>query len=284
MMAAPIAVVVTGASRGFGQAVCLAICKALAPHKTKLIVIARSQTGLSDTIKSALSLNPNLTSHAIVSDLSTHSGVANCCTQLQQSLSEFSRLIVVHNAGSLGPQFATQTLSDQTTIETQFSFNVASVISLNSVLLQVALKTCPNPAASHVFVNVSSLAAIQPFPHWTSYCTNKAARDMLFRVLAIEQKPEFVRVLNYAPGPMLTEITTEIMSNPDTPITTLDAFRSMQAQDKFVQTSDSARRLTGLILVPDNKYHPYQSGDHVDVFDLPPDSLLDDQFAQLEIM
>lgn len=47
-------------------------------------------------------------------------------------------------------------------------------------------------------VNISSLCALKPFPSWVLYCTGKAARDMMFRVLA-EEEPD-VRVLNYAPG------------------------------------------------------------------------------------
>jgi len=47
-------------------------------------------------------------------------------------------------------------------------------------------------------VNISSLCALQPFRSWALYCSGKAARDMMFRVLAAEE-PD-VRVLNYAPG------------------------------------------------------------------------------------
>lgn len=51
-------------------------------------------------------------------------------------------------------------------------------------------------------VNISSLCALKPFKSWTLYCTGKAARDMMFKVLAVEE-PD-VRVLNYAPGEFCT--------------------------------------------------------------------------------
>lgn len=47
-------------------------------------------------------------------------------------------------------------------------------------------------------MNISSLCAREPFPSWALYCAAKAARDMLFRVLAVEEPG--LRVLNYAPG------------------------------------------------------------------------------------
>lgn len=47
-------------------------------------------------------------------------------------------------------------------------------------------------------MNVSSLCAMKPFKNWALYCSGKAARDMMFQVLALEE-PD-VRVLNYAPG------------------------------------------------------------------------------------
>lgn len=36
---------------------------------------------------------------------------------------------------------------------------------------------------------------------WSLYCSAKAARDMLFKVLALEEAGT-VQVLNYAPGPL----------------------------------------------------------------------------------
>lgn len=80
-------------------------------------------------------------------------------------------------------------------VDSYMAMNVSSVLCLTAGILQVF--------AAHVglrrcIVNVSSLCALEPFPSWVLYCTGKAARDMMFRVLAKEE-PE-LRVLNYAPG------------------------------------------------------------------------------------
>lgn len=80
-------------------------------------------------------------------------------------------------------------------VNSYLSFNISSALSLTAGVLEVfprrqELRRC--------VVNVSSLCALQPFPSWVLYCTGKAARDMMFRVLA-EEEPD-LRVLNYAPG------------------------------------------------------------------------------------
>ena len=38
-----------------------------------------------------------------------------------------------------------------------------------------------------IVINISSLAALQPFVTWGNYCAGKAARDALFGVLALEE-------------------------------------------------------------------------------------------------
>lgn len=48
----------------------------------------------------------------------------------------------------------------------------------------------------------------QAFPGWGLYASIKAARDMFSQVLATEESG--VRVLNYAPGPLDTEMQREV--------------------------------------------------------------------------
>ena len=43
------------------------------------------------------------------------------------------------------------------------------------------------PKVSKTVINISSLAALQPFVTWGNYCAGKAARDALFKVLALEE-------------------------------------------------------------------------------------------------
>ena len=141
------------------------------------------------------------------------------------------------------------------------------------------LKTCTkvshcDTVPAKVIVNVSSLAAIQAFPSWGVYCSGKgiafhntandllpAARDMLHKVLAEEEAKSNVRVLNYAPGPLDTEmqrITRETCSDE----TLRATFAKMYEEGKLVSPDDSAQKLL-LLLDEDN----YTQGQHIDYFD-----------------
>ena len=60
-----------------------------------------------------------------------------------------------------------------------------------------------------VFVNISSLAALQVFDTKTSiYSVNKSGRDMFFRSLKLEN-PKF-EVYNYSPGPFQSPMLDKI--------------------------------------------------------------------------
>ncbi|XP_035750358.1 sepiapterin reductase [Egretta garzetta] len=92
-------------------------------------------------------------------------------------------------------------LTDPEEINSYFAFNVTSALCLTSAALQAFGK---QPGSSRTVVNISSLCAVKPFKNWALYCSGKASRDMMFQVLALEE-PD-VRVLNYAPGPLDTDM------------------------------------------------------------------------------
>lgn len=76
-----------------------------------------------------------------------------------------------------------------------------SVILLNAAFLRL-MSTLPNCVVK--VINISSICALEPFKSWGLYCTGKAGRNMLFKVLAAENPA--VRVLNYGPGPLNTDM------------------------------------------------------------------------------
>lgn len=80
-------------------------------------------------------------------------------------------------------------------VDSYLSLNVSSSLCLTARVLQAFPQ---RPGLRRTVVNVTSLCAVQPFRSWVLYCTGKAAREMMFRVLA-EEEPD-LRVLNYAPG------------------------------------------------------------------------------------
>ncbi|NXO46848.1 SPRE reductase, partial [Locustella ochotensis] len=134
----------------------------------------------------------------VAADLGCQEGLRRAGAALREELQDpsFGRLLLVNNAGSLGDVSKSfLDLTDLEEINSYFSFNISSALCLTSAALRAF---GARPGCGRTVVNISSLCALQPFPSWALYCSGKAARDMLFRVLALEE-PE-LRVLSYAPG------------------------------------------------------------------------------------
>lgn len=99
-------------------------------------------------------------------------------------------------------------------VDSYLSLNVSSALCLTASVLQAFPQ---RPGLRRTVINVSSLCAQQPFPSWVLYCTGKAARAMMFRVLA-EEEPD-LRVLNYSPGkelPVYTRVHSGPTGQPET--------------------------------------------------------------------
>jgi sepiapterin reductase len=135
-------------------------------------------------------------------------------------------------------------------------------------------------------VNISTLAAIKPFVNWGVYCATKAGRDMISQVIKEEaaleqvlchnislcsfflidppslQNPDRVKTLNYAPGPLDTDMQTIIRATDDH-VPQRDAFRKMHDEGTLIKPDVSAGKLIALLVS-----RTFQSGSHVDFYDI----------------
>jgi NAD(P)-dependent dehydrogenase (short-subunit alcohol dehydrogenase family) len=64
-------------------------------------------------------------------------------------------------------------------------------------------------------VNISSDAAVEPYPGWGFYAASKAALDQLSRVWAAELATRDVRVLSVDPGEMDTQMHADALPDAD---------------------------------------------------------------------
>ncbi|VDP77356.1 unnamed protein product [Echinostoma caproni] len=117
--------------------------------------------------------------------------------------------LLVHNAGSLGclTSRADERIS-LAQLDAYYRTNVTTVMVLTSLFLQHFAPYGVQHAPTMV-VNVSSLAAAQPFPYMSDYCTGKAARNMYMECLAVDRPS--VAVFNYSPGPLDTDMYTQLI-------------------------------------------------------------------------
>ncbi|MPC19974.1 Sepiapterin reductase [Portunus trituberculatus] len=133
-----------------------------------------------------------------------------------------------------------------------------SVILLNAAFMR--LISAISGKVTVKVIHVSSLCAVEPFKSWGLYCTGKAGRDMLFRVLAAEY-PD-IRVLNYAPGPLDTNMQVEGRTlTRDEELRKL--MSSMKEEGKLVPCDASAKKLLQII-----QKDEFKSGEHIDFFEV----------------
>ncbi|XP_015914185.1 sepiapterin reductase [Parasteatoda tepidariorum] len=250
----PTFLIVTGASRGLGQTLAIEFCKKLCDGSDAFL-LARDKSKLTltqDAISSTTSVKPQIV--AIDLALPDSPSYEHLLTKYAQK--SYSQVILIHNAGTLGDVSKTAAnCTSSSEIRDYFDLNVHSAMFLTSAFLKVFEKS-----ERKLIINISSLAAIQPFQGWNLYCTGKAAREMYFRVLAEENKNSVV-VLNYAPGPLVTDMLPQILHQALPEIR--QQFESAQNQNQLLTCDYTVQRLLGIL-----ERSRFKSGDHVDVFDL----------------
>ncbi|XP_015282913.1 PREDICTED: sepiapterin reductase [Gekko japonicus] len=157
--------------------------------------------------------------------------------------------------GDISKAFVDFTSPDE--VNGYLNLNVTSALCLTASIL----KAFPaEPGLCRTVVNISSLCALKPFKSWALYCTGKAARDMMFQVLAAEE-PD-VRVLNYAPGPLDTDMQ-ELARTQSGDLELREQFLRMKQQGQLLDCDVSSQKLLKLLLED-----TFESGAHVDFYDV----------------
>jgi NAD(P)-dependent dehydrogenase (short-subunit alcohol dehydrogenase family) len=193
----PVAIV-TGASRGLGRA----LAGGLAEAGWRLVLDARGASAL----------------HAAADELAAHTSVVALPGDVADPahradlIAAAERLggpqLLVNNAGILGPSpqpplidYPLQTLREV------YEANVFAPLALT----QLALPRLR--AAGGAVVNVTSDAAVEPYPGWGGYGSAKAALEQASRVLAAEEPA--VRVWWVDPGDLRTQMHQEAFPGED---------------------------------------------------------------------
>lgn len=163
----PTFLLVTGASRGLGATIAIDFSKKLCDG-SHILLMARDKTKLNE-VKSEIEKVSKATPHIIAMDL-----VLLDSPSFEHVLSKWSQLklpqaVIVNNAGTLGDisQLAVN-CTEAAEVKKYFDVNLFSVMFLTSAFLNKF-----KAADRKVVINISSLAAIQPFKGWNLYCTGK---------------------------------------------------------------------------------------------------------------
>lgn len=177
--------VITGASRGIGRSTALT----LAAEGMKLVLIARDEDALQKVSEEAGGQT------ILPFDFSKPEGIP----ELAQQIGEVDCL--VNNAGT----FLESDLADMSfeQLDRVLQVNLVSPFGLIRELLPALRKSKGR------IVNVVSTSALQGYAQQSAYCASKAGLLGMMRALAIEEKPNGVRIHNLCPGGVDTDFINQ---------------------------------------------------------------------------
>lgn len=249
--------VVTGASRGIGKTMAIE-CARKFKAGSCVALLARTASGLDDTKAEILHENPNIrvATHSIDLTTPTPEALRKCLTDSLDAsvdISGFDLAFIIHNVGTLGDvtKFA-RDLNDRNVWREYYDTNLFSIAILNSVFIDFAGNV------KKFIVNITSKSAVEPFRSAALYSSGKAAREMFFRTLALEN--DDITVLNYSTGPVDTEMTRNMAMASISP-EMREKMTRMRETKTILTTHQTTEKFLKVIT-----NGAYKSGDRVDYF------------------
>jgi NAD(P)-dependent dehydrogenase (short-subunit alcohol dehydrogenase family) len=197
--------VVTGASRGLGRAIAIALARQGSPvalvsrRREDLELVAREITAVGGT------------AGVFPTDVTSEEEIRNIESAIRRSMGEIR--ILVNNAGiALRRNITDITLDDWNSVQ---SANITSAFLMSRAFIP-HMKT-PEAAGQPWgrIVSVASVMAHVSIPQRAAYSASKSALLGLTRVMALELAGDGISVNTISPGWFETEMTAPIQNNPE---------------------------------------------------------------------
>lgn len=184
-------VIVTGAGRGIGRA----ICRRFAKEGSRILAAARSADQLAETRR--LVEAEGGTCKIVRADL----GMAKQVDEIAaMAVREFGRIDVLVNNAAVAPSAPLERF-DLATFDAMIAVNVSGVFYASRAVWPTMQKQ-----KSGVIVNLSSRAAVDPFPGFAAYGASKNFVEGLTKALAAEGASQGIRVYGIGPGAVDTDM------------------------------------------------------------------------------
>jgi 3-oxoacyl-[acyl-carrier protein] reductase len=232
-------VVITGAGRGAGRAIALA----LAREGARLVLASRTESELNAVREEVKSLGAEVI--AVPTDVSDPKQIEHMA---QETLDAFGTVdVIINNAGWCPPL---RLVHDTTVEDWDYVMNVNARGTF--LVTKAFLPTLLAKRSGHV-INISSDVVKKGVATASAYCASKAAVVALGESLLAEVAPLGIRVTNFLPGTMNTGMRWD--DDPDFPRETV-----MEPHD-LAQIVVSVLKLKDYVLVEEIPVRPLSQED-----------------------
>lgn len=194
-------VIITGASRGIGEAT----AHALAAAGARVVLTGRS---LETVAAVASAVGASAEAHAC--DASDYGAFEALVAAVRKKHGRLDAL--VNNAGILDP-IATIVDSDPAEWARNIQTNLVGAYNAIRAVLPGMIT-----AGGGSIVNLSSGAAIRPLEGWSAYCSAKAGLHMLTRAVALETEGKGIRIFGFQPGMTDTYMHVQVRASGINPL------------------------------------------------------------------
>ena len=198
-------VLITGASRGIGEAA----ARAFADAGANVALVSRSGDAIAGL---AGEIGPQAL--AIPCDVSRYWEMAAAIDACARTFGGLD--VLIGNAGVIDP-IAHLWSADPDAWSAAVDVNLKGVFHGMRAALPVM-----SAAGGGTIITVSSGAAHNPVEAWSQYCASKAGAAMLTRCLHLEARGRGIRALGLSPGTVATQMQREIKASGINPVSQLD--------------------------------------------------------------
>jgi NAD(P)-dependent dehydrogenase (short-subunit alcohol dehydrogenase family) len=193
--------IVTGASRGIGEA----IARRLTQAGAAVAVMSRKQENVD-----AAAHRLRETGGRVIA-IAGHAGSETDVVRVvQTTVAELGRIDIVVNNAAVNPHFGPLLTAETSHWDKTFEVNVKGAFFMARAVAPIMKQQ-----GGGKIINVASIAGLNPGPMMGVYSVSKAALIMLTKALAVELAADNIQVNAIAPGFIKTRFSSALWGNPD---------------------------------------------------------------------